>query len=89
MHLSPSDLKTKKKTKKNNIQTRDLNVEIVNHNHMTIYIIYEKKNQMALVRLSSLTKKQKKKQCGVTLWKQVTFFFCTYVHFVLAQNISV
>lgn len=76
MHISPSDLTTKK------IQTRDLNVEIVNHNHMTIYIIYEKKNQMALVRLSSLTKKKKKikkKQCGVSLWKQVTFFFSAHM----------
>lgn len=54
MHISPSDLTTKK------IQTRDLNVEIVNHNHMTIYILYMKKNQMALVRLSSLTKKKKR-----------------------------
>lgn len=46
---------------------------------------------MALVRLFFTYKKskeKKQKQCGVTLWKQVTFF-CTYVHFVLAQNISV
>lgn len=87
MHISPSDLTTKK------IQTRDLNVEIVNHNHMTIYIIYEKKNQMALVRLSSLTKKKKKMKKktmrGQPVETSYVFFFCTYVHFVLAQNISV